>query len=100
MFVVELNGKQVIFRIHCPDAVKVFLVGDFQRGLAEVFGMEQVEPNVWETAMDLPPGEYRFCYYLYDGRTVRYQPPEPFTDGDADGVKAVLRVESSAGAAA
>lgn len=96
---VEFNGKQVTFRVECSQAVKVFLVGDFAEGLAEVFGMEQVEPDVWQTAMDLPPGEYRFCYYLYDGRTVRYQPPDSPHDGEVDGLKAVLRVGVNAEAA-
>ncbi len=90
---VHCNGERVTFRIHTPDAVRVFLVGDFDDEAAQVFGMEAVEPGVWQTQMDLPPGEYRFCYYLYDGRTIRYQPPEPRLDGDRlDGAKAVLRV--------
>ena len=98
---VTFNGTRVTFRVECPHAVKVFLVGDFAQGLAEVFGMDQVSPNVWQTDMDLPPGEYRFCYYLYDGRTVRYQPPDPPRNGEVDGLKAVLRVEAAeAGAAA
>lgn len=91
------SGDRVTFRVECEDAVRVFLVGDFRDDSAEVYGMDAVEPGVWQTQMELPPGEYRFCYYLYDGRTIRYQPPEPGEGGSRfDGAKAVLRVGAGA----
>ena len=90
---VKANGQKVTFEIECRDAVKVFLVGDFASGAAQVFGMEQVRPALWRTQMDLPPGEYRFCYYLYDGRLIRYQPPD---ERRIDGLKAVLTVDEAA----
>lgn len=93
---VELNGKRVTFRVRCARAVKVFLVGDFAQGLAEVFGMDRVGPDLWQMAMDLPPGEYRFCYYLYDGRTIRYQAPDASDHAEVDGLKAVVRVGAAA----
>ena len=90
---VQCNSERITFRTYAEDAVRVFLVGDFDDEAAQVFSMDPVEPGVWQTQMELAPGEYRFCYYLYDGRTIRYQPPDARAgDGRLDGTKAVLRV--------
>lgn len=79
--------------MRCSEAVKVFLVGDSVLGVAQVIGMREASPSVWEVDLDLPPGEFRFCYYLYDGRTIRYEPPAGLR---LDGLKAVLHVADDA----
>ena len=90
---VEQNDKHVTFRVSCPEAVRVFLVGDFEHRGSEVHGMDRVGGDTWQARMELAPGEYHFCYYLYDGRTIRYQPSEsPLGDDAIDGTKTVLRV--------
>ena len=47
------------------------------------------DDGMWRTALDLEPGEYRYRFYAYDGRVLRYLLP---ADAPLDGLMAVLHV--------
>lgn len=61
-----VDGKWM-FRVVCPDAHRVYLVGDFNNWSRTAVAMDPVGRGVWVTALALSPGEYRFRYFA-DGR--------------------------------
>lgn len=90
MELVRSNGQWCTFRVCCDGAQQVKLVIDFEPGASQIFSLKPLRKGVWETSLRLPPGEYRFCYHLYDGRVLTYLTPP---DHEVDGLKAVLRVQ-------
>lgn len=61
-----VNGKWM-FRVVCPNAHRVYLVGDFNNWSRTAVAMDPVGRGVWVTALKLSPGEYRFRYFA-DGQ--------------------------------
>lgn len=88
---IETCGDRVTFHLQGAQAMKVYLVGHRPKEAARVVGMRQESPGCWRTDLELPPGEFRYCYYLYDGRTIQYHAPEGVA---MDGLKAVVRVDA------
>lgn len=78
----------------CDGAKQVKLVLDFPGGASQIFPLAETAPGVWETQLRLTPGEYRFCYHAYDGRSLRCLTPSDF---EADGLKAILHVNGGRG---
>ncbi|MFA9477656.1 hypothetical protein ACERK3_05040 [Phycisphaerales bacterium AB-hyl4] len=83
------RGQRCTFRIDCNEARQASLVIDIFPGMPQIFPLQNVAEGVWETELRLPPGDYRFCYHLYDGRALQYITP---TGLAMDGLKAVLHV--------
>ena len=84
-----MDGYRCVFRVRCEFAQQVKLVIEYRPGLSQIFSLQPCGDGVWETALALTPGEYRFCYHAYNGRSLNYLiPPEH----ELDGLKAVLRV--------
>ncbi|MFP4143597.1 MAG: hypothetical protein ACLFV3_00485 [Phycisphaeraceae bacterium] len=86
-------GQGYTFRVRCNGAQQVKVVMEFEAGTSEIFPLTQVRPGEWEATLMLPPGSYRFCYHLFDGRSLTYLTPAAL---ELDGLKAVLNVEEDA----
>lgn len=65
--VMETAGTK-LFRVHCPNAQQVYLVGDFNRWAVPGVPMKQVETGVWEVTAQIPAGAQRFGYYVINWR--------------------------------
>ena len=88
---VSLDGRYCTFRIHFDHAQQVKVVLDLHAGLSQIFAMRQIKPGIWQVGLSLPPGEYRFCYHVYDGRSLTCVTPE---GRETDGLKGLLKVHS------
>lgn len=94
---VSLDGRHCTFRIHFDQAQQVKVVLDFRAGLSQIFAMRQIKPGIWQVALSLPPGEYRFWYHVYDGRSLTCVTPEC---RETDGLKGVLKIDEAKSAPA
>ena len=63
----------VVFRYRAPEAAAVAVVGDFNGWDPEAHPLERRGDGVWERALALEPGIYRYAYVV-DGKWVK--PPE------------------------
>lgn len=82
-------GKWCAFRVQAPQAMQVKLVIDLH-GVCQFFSLHRTnQPEFWESHLFLLAGEYRYCFHVYDGRSLSYLTP---ADQEMDGLKAVLRV--------
>jgi len=90
---VSCEGGVWVFRVYCPDAERVYLVGDFNDWSGTAWRMQSTEPGFFELRLPLPPGEYRFRYRAWPARLrpLRDGEPEPqpwwVTDWAAFGVR-------------
>ncbi|MEX0653488.1 MAG: hypothetical protein WD534_01070 [Phycisphaeraceae bacterium] len=89
MKLVRPQGHKCTFRVNSDQARQASLVIDIFPGMPQIFSLHRRGEGVWETELRLPPGEYRFCYHLYDGRSLQYITPNGM---ETDGLKAVLHV--------
>ncbi|MEX0744329.1 MAG: hypothetical protein WD118_01900 [Phycisphaeraceae bacterium] len=94
MKLVRHLGQQCTFRVCCDKSQQVSLVIDILPAMPQIISLHRVEDGVWETKLQLPAGRYRFCYHLYDGRSLQYLTPAGLK---VDGLKAVLEVDGDAG---
>ena len=84
------TGTVCTFRVCCAQAQQVKLV--LQRdadGSQQILPLRERAPGRWELSLELAPGLYRFCYHLFNGRSLTYLTPSGWA---MDGLKAVLRV--------
>ena len=84
------TGTVCTFRVCCEQAqqVKLVLQADAD-GSQQILPLREQAPGLWELSLELSPGLYRFCYHLFNGRSLTYLTPP----GSAmDGLKAVLHV--------
>jgi 1,4-alpha-glucan branching enzyme len=56
---------QAIFRFQCPPCRRVALAGTFNNWSTNANPLDKVGDR-WETKIDLPPGEYEFCYFVFE----------------------------------
>ena len=75
---VNINGDWAEFRFYRPDAVSVYLVGDFNDWQEDQLAMAQRSDGDWVAKVRLSAGEFKFRYYA-DGQW--------FTDYAAFGVE-------------
>jgi 1,4-alpha-glucan branching enzyme len=64
--VTRVGGKWT-FRITCPQARRVYLVGDFNGWSTTAIAMDPLGRGIWQVSISLPPGTYRFRYFA-DGQ--------------------------------
>lgn len=57
-------GRHCRFRLIRPTARRVYLVGDFNDWSPTAVAMERLAGGVWQAHLDLPPGTYRFRYFV------------------------------------
>lgn len=88
------QGQKCTFRVYSGEACQASLVIDIFPDMPQIFSLKRVGDGIWETELQLAPGEYRFCYHLYDGRALHYLTPSGM---ETDGLKAVLHVVESVG---
>ena len=69
------NEKLYTFRAKCAGAEQVFLIGDFNNWSTTAIPMMRTEPEVWQVSMRLPPGQYRFSYFVINNGFMQ-QPEE------------------------
>ena len=56
---------QCVFRFQCPPCRRVALAGTFNNWSTNANPLDRLG-NQWETTMDLPPGDYEFCYFVFE----------------------------------
>ncbi|HTL28565.1 MAG TPA: glycogen-binding domain-containing protein [Tepidisphaeraceae bacterium] len=61
-----------VFRLNCPPCRRVALAGTFNNWSTNANSMEQ-HGDQWETEVDLPPGDYEYCYFIFEDDT---RPPK------------------------
>jgi 1,4-alpha-glucan branching enzyme len=54
------RAKEVEFIFHSPNALKVFLAGEFNSWEAESLPMQKYKEDLWEAMVNLPPGRYEY----------------------------------------
>ncbi|MFW6059768.1 MAG: hypothetical protein ACODAQ_06275 [Phycisphaeraceae bacterium] len=84
------DERRCVFEVRCDHAQQVKLVLEYRRGVSQIFSLEPCGDGLWRTTLDLAPGDYRYCYHAYNGRTLTYITPP---DAPMDGLKAKLHVE-------
>ncbi len=62
----KTKAKKVQFEFLAPEALKVFLAGDFNNWDTSVNPMKKDKKGVWKTAFSLKPGRYEYRF-LVDG---------------------------------
>lgn len=85
----HIDTTRCVFRVRCHSAEQVKLVIDRGGGASQIFSLQRLDGDLWETALDLMPGTYRYCYHAYNGRTLTYITPP---DAPIEGLKAILHV--------
>ena len=85
------RDDRVIFSIAAPPVADVRLIGDFNSWSPSATQLEPTANGIWETAVPLTPGEYRYRF-LIDGET-RLDPSNPDEVRAGDGaVSSRIRV--------
>lgn len=82
-------GREVTFKIDAPAAKDVFLAGDFNRWEINADGAFSLRANgSWEKSVALPPGRYRYKFWIDGEWVVDSQNPEqePNVFGTLDSV--------------
>src|SRR4051812_25288342 len=64
-------GNVCTFSTIYPDAEQVFLIGDFNDWSTPAHAMERWGRETWRASVRLPPGSYRFAYFVVHGRAFR-----------------------------
>ena len=59
--------KDVEFIFRSPNAMKVYLAGEFNYWEAESLPMEKKQEGIWEAAVKLPPGRYEYKLFVDNG---------------------------------
>ncbi|MEX0886246.1 MAG: hypothetical protein WD009_07395, partial [Phycisphaeraceae bacterium] len=84
------TGNSCTFRVCCHHAQQVKLVIQYDAdGSQQILPLRQRAPGVWELGLELRPGLYRFCYHLFNGRSLTYLTPPGWA---MEGLKALLHV--------
>ena len=79
------------FSVKLAGAKKVKVAADFNKWDPDALELVKKGSNVWETIVPLPPGIYRYLYYI-DGQSV-LDPMNPDTDTDLGRKVSVLTVK-------
>lgn len=66
---VSIRGRTCVFELVYPRARRVHLVGDFNGWTEAALAMDHDGRGLWYTVLELPPGTYRFRYFV-DGQWV------------------------------
>lgn len=61
---VNRHGRHCRFRLIRPNARRAYLVGDFNNWSSTAIAMQRRDHGVWQTSLELPPGTYRFRYFV------------------------------------
>lgn len=88
---VSTAGQAYTFHFRHPRARRVYLAGDFSGRGTDVLPMERLETDAWVARLHLPPGTYRFRYYVDEDGVLTFYAPEG-AGRDTGGWDAVLRV--------
>ena len=56
--------KDVEFILHSPNAMKVYLAGEFNYWEAESLPMKKKQEGIWEATVKLPPGRYEYKLFV------------------------------------
>lgn len=85
--------QKISFGLECL-AEQVYLRLGYEQGHPQMVPLLGDENGRWQVELDLPPGKYRFRYYVEEGSRMTYHAP-PLGDGASmEGLDAVLRVEA------
>ena len=74
-------------------AKRVYVLGAFTTPQRSLIPMSRVGADLWQLELNLPPGTYRFRYYVDDGQCIYCTPPTA-QPRDQNGLDAVLTVPS------
>lgn len=73
---VRQSGQILTLEIDCRDGARqVYVIGDFDGGGRVAVPMRQTESARWSAEVALPPGTYRYRYYVDDGERTTYYGP-------------------------
>ena len=74
------RGAQTTFRCAAPEAVEVFLAGEFNGWSTTDTSMERTADGSWVVSRELPPGRYEYKFVV-DGQWIC----EPGCDAPVEG---------------
>jgi hypothetical protein len=77
------RADHVVFSFEAADSSEVLLIGDFNHWEVGATPLQHTGGGIWEVALELPPGEYRYKF-LVDGRA-RLDPSNPDEVEEEDG---------------
>lgn len=83
--------KFITFSIQINSAKEVFLAGDFNKWNKNSIKLVKKDKNKWETIIPLPPGSYRYVYYVDGKKTL--DPLNSKTDKYENEEVSLLKVE-------
>lgn len=86
-----VGQSAVQFTMRCPGAQAYLLLAD-AAGRSIALDEMTWDGDAWRLTLHLPPGTYRYRYYLNDGRTTAY-----FSPADADPIGRVTRMNGMDG---
>ena len=66
------HDVECIFRLRCPRAQQVFLLGNFNNWSTTAHPMSRIDgqPDRWETCVQLSPGTYGYCYFVIEDECI------------------------------
>ena len=67
---VTQTGGLWTFHLVCPDAERVYVVGDFNDWSTTAVAMQRNAQGDWQASLKLPPGTYHFRYLVADGQWI------------------------------
>jgi 1,4-alpha-glucan branching enzyme len=56
---------ECVFRFQCPPCRRVALAGTFNNWSTNANPLDRAKDG-WETKVDLPPGDYEYCYFVFE----------------------------------
>ncbi len=56
-------SKSVEFTFHAPEAMEVYLAGEFNQWDTSSLPMKKDREGIWKTAVKLPPGRYEYKFF-------------------------------------
>lgn len=72
----------VEFKLSAPKAKRVSLTGDFAQWKKDAFILKSQSRGLWEILLPLPPGKYRYQFYVDGVITLDPKSPETGEFGD------------------
>jgi len=70
-----MKSQPVDFQMQCNAGRAYLVVGSESDGVPTVFPMVESLTGDWNVSVDLPPGMYRYRYYVGNGDVLTYHPP-------------------------
>ncbi len=85
-------AKKTQFNLHAPEAVEVFLAGDFNNWNVAADSMKKSKKGTWKASVSLKPGRYEYRF-IVDGSWINDPSCSECIPNEFGGLNCVVFVE-------